>query len=318
MELDLTQSQKEFLLAEQELGTERFNKHLRNVFDIQCLDFVKTIVFNLPEPCYANCDYCIDNYLRCNSINNAEFLQICEKVLGEFPTVKSVSITGGSLNAEDFYTLVHLIKQYLPEARISWNTNGAGINEDYFDAISMIERINLHRNAVEDRENDRIFRNTRPILSIPDAKRLMGEKLFVRVTIDENFDIDEYLQLGAPLYLNRLLPGTDESNRIFNETIKKLNISDNIDKRRRNIYLSADYKGVPVRICVGDKVATHVPNRKPTYLNVAIVHRSGVVCGSWFEDDKVIYTPKKLREEKENSKDNKPYILTKSFSSKES
>lgn len=228
---------------EKELGPERFKKHYRTVFDIPCLDFVKTIVFNLPEPCYANCDYYIDNYLRCNSINNTEFLQICEKVLGEFPSVKSVSIIGGSLNAEDFYTLVSLIKQYLLESRISWNTNGAGINEDYFDAISMITRINLHRNAVEDGENDRIFRNTRPIISISDAKRLMGDKLFIRVTIDENFDIDEYLKLGVSLYLNRLLPGTETSNRVFHETLKKLNISDTIDKRRRNVYLSADYNG---------------------------------------------------------------------------
>lgn len=35
-----------------------------------------------------------------------------------------------------------------------------------------------------------------------------------------------------------------------------------------------------------------MPNRKPIYLNVAIIHRSGIVCGSWFEDDKVIYNPR--------------------------
>lgn len=42
---------------------------------------------------------------------------------------------------------------------------------------------------------------------------------------------------------------------------------------------------------MGDKLATHIPNRNPIYLNVAIVHRSGRVCGSWYEDDKVIYIP---------------------------
>ena len=291
MDLKTIKEQEEFSIAEKELGTERFEKHLRNVFGIPCLDFVKTIVINLPEPCYANCDYCIDNYLRNNSIDTTEFLQICEMVLQEFPNVRSVSITGGSLKADDFNRLVYLIKKNLPESRISWNTNGVRIDFNYLAGISMINRINLHRNSIDDEENKRIFRTSKPILSIDQAKLLMGEKLNIRVTIDETFDIDEYSSVETPLYLNRLLPGTEITDRVFNDTLKKLNISDDIDKRRRNVYLSANYQGIPVRICVGDKLATHVPNRRPTYLNVAIIHRSGIVCGSWFEDDKVILNP---------------------------
>lgn len=291
MDLKTIKEQEEFSIAKKELGTERFEQHLRNVFGIPCLDFVKTIVINLPEPCYANCDYCIDHYLRNNSIDTTEFLQICEMVLQEFPNVRSVSITGGSLKADDFNRLVYLIKKILPESRISWNTNGVGIDFNYLAGISMINRINLHRNSIDDEENKRIFRTSKPILSIAQAKLLMGEKLNIRVTIDETFDIDEYSSVKTPLYLNRLLPGTEITDRVFNDTLKKLNISDNIDKRRRNVYLSANYQGIPVRICVGDKLATHVPNRRPTYLNVAIIHRSGIVCGSWFEDDKVIMNP---------------------------
>lgn len=122
-------------------------------------------------------------------------------------------------------------------------------------------------------------------------KKLIGDKLCLRVTIDKGFDIDEYSKAKIPLYLNRLLPGTKETNEVFNNTLKKLNISDNVDQRRRNVYLNANYQGVPVRICMGDKLATHVPNRRPTYLNVVIIHRSGTVCGLWFEDDKIIYIP---------------------------
>ena len=106
MDLKTIKEQEEFSIAKKELGTERFEQHLRNVFGIPCLDFVKTIVINLPEPCYANCDYCIDHYLRNNSIDTTEFLQICEMVLQEFPNVRSVSITGGSLKADDFNRLV--------------------------------------------------------------------------------------------------------------------------------------------------------------------------------------------------------------------
>lgn len=290
-DLEFNQLQEEFLMAEKELGTETFIKHFREVFGIPCLDFVNSIVINLPEPCYANCEYCIDNYLRKNSINNTSFLEICEKVLQEFPNAKSVAITGGSLNSVDFNRLLTIIKNYLPNSYINWNTNGVGINENYLDGISKINHVNLHRNSMNEDENERIFRATRQILSLSKAKELMGDKLCLRVTVDETFDIDEYSKLEIPLYLNRLLPGTKETDGVFNNTLKKLNISDSVDQRRRNVYLNANYQGVPVRICMGDKLATHIPNRRPTYLNVAIVHRSGIVCGSWFEDDKVIYMP---------------------------
>lgn len=66
---------EELLLAKKELGVETFNEHFREVFGIPCLDFVNSIVINLPEPCYANCDYCIDTYLRKKSIDNKSFFE---------------------------------------------------------------------------------------------------------------------------------------------------------------------------------------------------------------------------------------------------
>lgn len=289
MKLDVIN--EELLIAEKELGTESYNKHYRTVFGIPCLDFVKSIVINLPEPCYANCEYCIDKYLRHNSINTNSFLDICEEVLKEFPKAKRVSITGGSLSSVDFNKLVMLIKKYLPCSSLTWNTNGIGINEQYLEGISQINHINLHRNSTNEEKNKQIFRTTKPIMTIEDAKNLFGGNLCLRVTVDDSFAIDEYVKLGIPLYLNRLLPGSTETDKIFNSIIEELNIVDNTDKRRRNVYLSAIYKGTSIRICMGDKLATHVPNRRPTYLNVAIIHRSGIVSGSWFEDDKVILNP---------------------------
>lgn len=294
--------QKEFMLAEQELGTDLFNKHFRNVFGIPSLDFVTSLVINLPESCYANCDYCIDTYLRKNPIDNESFLEICEKVLQEFPNTKSIAITGGSLNATDFNRLVDLIKEYFPDSYINWNTNGIGVTEDYLSGISKINHINLHRNSVDDDENKKVFRTGKKILSIEEAKKLFGKRLCLRVTVDENFDLDDYSKQGVPLYLNRLLPGTKSTDSVFNGVVEKLKISNDVDTRRRNVYLTADYQGVPVRICMGDKQATHVPNRRPTFLNVAIVHRSGIVCGSWYEDDKVLYNP--YEKEKANDDSN--------------
>lgn len=302
------QVKEELLMAKKELGIEIFNKHFREVFGIPCLDFVNSIVINLPEPCYANCDYCIDTYLRKNSIDNTNFLKICENVLQEFPNIKSVSITGGTLNSVDFNNLIDLIKKHFPNSYINWNTNGVAINEEYLSGIDKINHINLHRNSIDEDINKKIFKATKPILTIEQAKMLFGEKLCLRVTIDESFDIDEYSKVGIPLYLNRLLPGTKETDNVFNYIVKKLNMSDEVDRRRRNVYLSGNYQGVPIRICVGDKLATHIPNRRPTYLNVAIVHRSGFVCGSWFEDDKVLYNPS-IQLENENNRNNVKKLL---------
>ena len=279
--------------AKEELGEKEFYKHLRQIFNKPCLDFVETIVINLPEPCYANCEYCIDKELRKNSINNEEFLNICEKVLKEFPNVKNVAITGGTLNHKDFNNLVLLIKDYLPESFITWNTNGVGINENYLNGISKINFVNLHRNSVNEEENDKVFRATKEIISIEAAKRLFGSKLFLRITIDENFNLDEYVKTGIPLYLNRLLPGTEETNKKFHETVKNLN-KISTETKRRNVYIDCLYNEIPIRLCLGDKVSKCVPNRKPTYLNVAIIHRSGIVCGSWYENDKILYKPNEL------------------------
>lgn len=281
---------QELLQARKELGVECFEKHLRSVFGITCLDFVETIVINLPEPCYANCEYCIDEELRKHSTTSAKFMEVCEKVLKEFPKSKNVSITGGTLGYIDFNNLLVLIKKYLPESFVIWNTNGVNIDESYSSGVSRIDCINLHRNSMDDEENRRVFKSKKEIISIERAKELFGERLFIRVTVDETFDIDEFIKAGVPLYLNRLLPGSIETNNKFKETMQKLQVS-NVERKRRNVYISTIYKGIPVRICVGDKLAKCIPNRKPTYLNVAIIHRSGIVCGSWFENDKVIFVP---------------------------
>ena len=117
---------------------------------------------------------------------------------------------------------------------------------------------------------------------------MFGDKLFLRVTVDKDFNIDDYVELGIPLYINRMLPKNFETEIVFQQTLDLLQISDKIDIRRRNKYLNCQYKGIPVRVCLGDEIAKRVPNRYPVFLNVVIIHRSGKVCGSWFEDDKVL------------------------------
>lgn len=287
-------NQPTFDSAKKELGEKQFNKKLQTVFGLQVLNYVKTIVINLPGSCYANCPYCIDNSLRNHCTDIKTFLASCEKTFQEFYNrteifIKEISITGGSLLANDFNMLMNMIHKYYPDAKITWNTNGILIDETY--DTSYIQYINLHRNSVNDTVNKKLFQTSQPILSIDQAKLLFQNKLCLRITVDKNFDLDEYANLNISLYLNKMLPETPETNQAFQNVLSKLQISDGIDIRRRNHYLNCMYKNTPVRICLGDKEATHIPNRYPVYLNVAIIHRSGKVCGSWFEDDKLLYDP---------------------------
>lgn len=273
-----------------ELGDKEYNERLRNVFGIKCLDFVGTIVINLPESCYSNCEYCIDKEIKSKTIDNDTFLKICERVIKEFPKANSVSITGGSLNYKYFNKLINLVKDNLPDSLITWNTNGVEINEYYSYGISNIDCINLHRNSINENINKEMFKTKKDIISLSDAKKLMGDKLFIRVTIDEDFDLDKYANLGISMYLNRMLPGNEKTDHIFENVLEKIEINSK-DRKRRNVYLTSSYKNIPVRICVGDKIAKCVPGRRPTFLNVAIIHRNGVVAGSWFENDKVLLIP---------------------------
>lgn len=98
-----------------------------------------------------------------------------------------------------------MIKSYFPNCSMNWNTNGVLVNEDYLSGISQINHINLHRNSIDEDRNKEIFKTVKSILSIEDAKKLFGDKLCIRVTIDETFDIDEYSKVRVPLYINRLL-----------------------------------------------------------------------------------------------------------------
>ena len=204
-----------------------------------------------------------------------------------FPDIYEISLTGGSLPADDFNKLIKMINEYYPNVKITWNTNGILIDEKY--DVSSIKYINLHRNSADDAKNRVAFVSLMPILSIEKAKELFGDKLCLRVTVDENFNIDDYTSFGVPLYINRLLPGYESSEKVFYNTLKKLNVSDDVDYRRRNKYLNCKYNDIYVRVCLGDILAIRIPDRYPVFLNVVIIHRSGKVCGSWYEDDKLLY-----------------------------
>ncbi len=289
--VDLNQlKHKIYQEAIRDIGQSGYEAHIRDLFGRPVLDFAKTLVINLPGSCYANCPYCIDKALRKNVMDYDDFLEICEIVLKEKHDFNEVSITGGSLPSDKFNELIDIIQKYCPDVKITWNTNGANINSSY--NVSHIKYINLHRNSADDKTNKELFYTGTEIISIEDFKQFAENKLCIRVTVDKDFDIDEYVKYKTPMYLNRLLPGNTETEKVFNKVKTALNITEDTDVRRRNHYINGIYKDIPVRLCVGDHLAKHIPNKYPAWLNVVIIHRSGVVAGSWYEDDKFLYKRK--------------------------
>lgn len=282
----------EFQLAKIELGEKEFNKKYREIFGKPVLDFVETLVFNLPGPCYCDCPYCIDAGLRKRETSSWNWITVAQTMMREFPNIKHVTITGGTLLDHYFSTLVFRIKDKYPNAEITWNTNG--IIPDNAKILSkLFDHVNLHvqsTNYEKNIEKFGFYSQFYTMKTIEEMKEIFGDRLALRTTITNDFDIDEFVQLGIPLFLNRQLPVTQSSHNNYLKVINKIHFNDK-EKRRNNQYFDGTYKNVPVRIGVGDNTYEHIPNREPIYLNVAILHRSGIISGTWHEDDKVLYEP---------------------------
>ena len=295
------------LKAKTELGEDEYNSKLSTVFGKQVLNFANTLVINLPGSCYADCDYCIDKKLRPNACDVHTFFESLDRITKEPFNFERISITGGSLDAKHFNQIISIITKRWPDAIITWNTNGIFITDEY--NIAPIIHINLHRNAIRESSNKILFRTFAIPMTIDDARKMFGTKLSLRVTVDESFELDDWAKLGVPLYLNRMLPETPATKHKFEDIIRKCQ-ADNKEVRRRNVYLNTTYKDIPVRLCCGDKQAECVINRYPTYLNVVILHRSGIISGSWFENDKLLFDPS------ETNIVNKKYVIQIEFDDK--
>lgn len=276
---------KNLINAYKEIGGEEFNKYHDVVFGKEVLNYAKSMVINLPSSCYCNCKYCIDNKIKNDIINEDDFLNRCEYVFNEIKDIKEVSITGGTLKPKYFNKLIAMIKKYYNGCIISWNTNGVNITKEY--EVGCIDYINLHRQYIDDDKNRESLVTRCNILTIDEAKNMFGDKLYLRATVLEDFNLKEFLGTGINLYLNRVIGGTKEDERVFDNILSKLKIDKN-DVRRRNKYLNCNLDGRKIRLALGDKDAKRVPGRYPTFLNVVIIHRNGKVCGSWYYDDKLL------------------------------
>ena len=70
-----------------------------------------------------------------------KFLIRCRELPMTFPNAKNVCITGGNLDSENFNELAKMIREYIPNAFVTWNTNGVEIDESYSQAIELIDLV---------------------------------------------------------------------------------------------------------------------------------------------------------------------------------
>lgn len=283
----------EFELAKIELGEEEYNNRYCTKFNKPVLNFVETLVFNLPNPCYCDCPYCIDAELRRRQISETNWLKIAKIMIRNFLSIKNVTITGGTVSPNIMESLLMSLASFHPNATITWNTNGVDTGINAY-AIKRIKHINLHRCSLDDTENAKklgYWSRFYPLLDLEEAKNVFDDKLSIRTIIDDDFDLNYWTEPKIPLFLNRQLPVTYKSNKNFLKIMDQIDKIDNSERRRNNQYYDGMHNGVPIRIGIGDNSYEHIPGREPVYLNVAILHRSGIIAGTWYEDDKVLFKP---------------------------
>lgn len=296
------------LSAKEEVGDEEYNERLQFVYDRPVLNYADTFVVNLPGPCGANCVYCIDKMQGFNSnIDYQKWLNKFKQVLSEFKLTpfKRITITGGTLPPEYFNQMMAIIRDHyrwsnLKKPIINWNTNGYRVNGLY--DISYINYVNLHRQAKNDDKNKALFRFKEDPITLSNAKLLFQNKLYISMVVTKDFNLDECWFMFTNVNLRRQMPSTKETDEKFAEVEEKLKITFKKGlsySPRRNRYVNyiqdnkyTDKKNIiaqqTVRLSYGDPEQNHIPGRYPVFLNVVILHRNGRVCGSWFEDDKVL------------------------------
>lgn len=160
----------EFELAKIELGEEEYNNRYCTKFSKPVLNFVETLVFNLPNPCYCDCSYCIDAELRRHQISETNWLKIAKIMIRNFKNIKNVTITGGTVSLNIMEHLLMSLASFHPNATITWNTNGVDTGINTY-AIKTIKHINLHRCSLDDAENAKKTRILVSILSITRFRR---------------------------------------------------------------------------------------------------------------------------------------------------
>lgn len=266
------------------------------------------------DRCNAKCKFCVEQGCVINE-NADDFLKSVDKMLNELAKndiLYSVSVTGGEpLVFSKFKELVKILKSY-PIQFLTMNTNGLYVPRYIEDIDNTFDFIDISRHAIDDEDNNNIFRNK--MLTLDELKELKQNltttKMRIQCVMDKVRTISdmnrfiETFSFADDLSFRRLMKLPEEYGVSYD------NYEDNYDKILEYAYNNFDF----VEQMIQDYYVYEIWNKNGTditfsYSNMDmlrkeehienenifrefIVHPDGLVSGSWKKDNKILYKSK--------------------------
>jgi len=246
-----------------------------------------TLFLNLPLKCYANCEFCSDINLKKNTISMEEWMYNLEKIPSDL-AIERVVISGGTPTPGTLERIVSLF----PNKQISLNTNtlADGLFEVCKKLVekNQLQYIGLSRHAIEDRDNDAIFK-TGMTLSLSNKNTIiskyipeLGKAFSLRRVIDDSLNLDEYLNaFKCNIVLNLMYDNKQSGFLYLEKALDLLKLYEyKVETHGNMVYHQADLKdGRYLRISMGDYgLDTKLESSEYVF------HRNGKLADGWRDD----------------------------------
>ena len=165
--------------------------------------------------CNADCDYCIYHTKQeCSKTKNVvdpvKFAKLLDTLNDNNITISDIHITGGepTLDFDNFVEILKIIKEKSRKwSKVTVNTNGINLNRmGYLINTRLLNCIALSRHAIDDKENEEIFK-TSDIPQLEDIRQFNGDNKrglhlscnLINGHIDSQEKVKDYLEMAADL-----------------------------------------------------------------------------------------------------------------------
>lgn len=165
--------------------------------------------------CNADCDYCIyhtkqDGNKTKNVVDPVKFAKLLDNLNDNNITISDIHITGGepTLDFDNFVEILKIIKEKSRKwSKVTVNTNGINLNRmGYLINTRLLNCIALSRHAIDDKENEEIFK-TSDIPQLEDIRQFNGDNKrglhlscnLINGHVDSQEKVKDYLEMAADL-----------------------------------------------------------------------------------------------------------------------
>ena len=165
--------------------------------------------------CNADCDYCVyhtkqEGSKTKNVVDPVKFAKLLDALNDNNITISDIHITGGepTLDFDNFVEILKIIKEKSRKwSKVTVNTNGINLNRmGYLVNTRLLNCIALSRHAIDDKENEEIFK-TSDIPQLEDIRQFNGDNKrglhlscnLINGHIDSQEKVKDYLEMAADL-----------------------------------------------------------------------------------------------------------------------